>query len=157
MDFFFCCFKKLFLTMLLKNELHWLIQNTCYLTVSMGPFQVRRKGESLNFLDDIYFGRLDIYRTNTFYYSIYLSISAKLKFFRSSLYLINKIPSFFLFFFFCLSTTYYNLLYVINRKSSDTSRKTETKTRNFWRTGSKIITLSTQEKEFSTPLSCVED
>lgn len=149
MDFFFCCFKKLFLTMLLKNELHWLIQNTCYLTVSMGPFQVRRKGESLNFLDDIYFGRLDIYRTNTFYYSIYLSISAKLKFFRSSLYLINKIPSFFLF--------VHYLLYVINRKSSDTSRKTETKTRNFWRTGSKIITLSTQEKEFSTPLSCVED
>lgn len=44
-----------------------------------------------------------------------------------------------------------------SKKSSDTSGKPKPRLAIFYEKDQKKITLSTQEKEFSTSLSCVED
>lgn len=101
-----------FLMMLLKNELHWLIQNTSslILIVSMGTFQVRTKGESLNFLDSNSILYIELFYI---FYFCRLDLAQIL----SILFLTLLIPIFFRFEYLNgLSTTLYILLYVINRK-----------------------------------------
>lgn len=122
-----------FLMMLLKNELHWLIQNTSslILIVSMGTFQVRTKGESLNFLDSNSILYIELFYI---FYFCRLDLAQIL----SILFLTLLIPIFFRFEYLNgLSTTLYILLYVINRKKKVKLRyiwKNENKTRSFWQT-----------------------